>query len=93
MEVYFHEAKSRVFPFFNRRLIFSFIIPFMDVQQLISKVKRKIIKLRLRPIRVFCCHEVSDYFDAKTTWEGDWISTEDFKKRIDCLKSKYVFCL
>lgn len=47
-----------------------------------SKIWRKLLKLRLQPIRVFCFHQVSESFDASTMWDGDWISVNDFKKRV-----------
>lgn len=44
------------------------------------------MKLRLRPIRVFCFHHVSDEYDPLTMWECDWTQTDVFKKNILSLK-------
>lgn len=58
---------------------------------LFKRIKRHFIKLRFTPIRVFCFHQVSDEFDAKTMWECDWTQTVVFKKKILALKEKYTF--
>ena len=55
------------------------------------KIRRRLLKLRLSPIRVFCFHQVSDVFEPDTMWECDWIQTEVFKKKILALKEKYTF--
>lgn len=46
------------------------------------------MKLRLRPIRVFCFHQVSETFDDSTMWECDWTQTELFKRNIQSLKEQ-----
>jgi peptidoglycan/xylan/chitin deacetylase (PgdA/CDA1 family) len=48
-------------------------------------------KWYLRPIRVFCFHQVSDVFDPKGMWECDWTQTDVFKKKILALERKYTF--
>ena len=57
----------------------------------VNSIKRRWTRLRLRPIRVFCFHHVSDVFEPETMWECDWMQTEVFKKRILTLKEKYTF--
>ena len=47
-----------------------------------NKIRRRFIKLRLQPIRVFCFHVVTDVYDSQTTWECDWIQTNSFKQKI-----------
>ena len=59
--------------------------------ELIHKIKRKLIKLRLQPIRVFCFHQVSDVFEPDTMWECDWMQIEQFKRNIMHLKEQYTF--
>lgn len=49
------------------------------------------MKLRLRPIRVFCFHQVSESFDPETMKECDWVQTEAFKRIVLSLKKKYTF--
>ena len=63
----------------------------MDSVQLKRKIQRRLTKLRLQPIRVFCFHQVSDVFEPDTMWECDWTQTEAFKKKILELKKKYTF--
>ena len=53
---------------------------------LFAKIRRKLVKLRLQPIRVFCFHHVSDEYDPLTMWECDWTQTDVFKKNILSLK-------
>jgi peptidoglycan/xylan/chitin deacetylase (PgdA/CDA1 family) len=57
----------------------------------IQHIKRKWMKLRLQPIRVFCFHQVSDVFVPLAMWECDWMSTEDFKTKICDLQNEYTF--
>ena len=58
----------------------------------ISKIQRKLMKLRLQPIRVFCLHHVSDEYNPLTMWECDWTQTEQFKKNIQNLREQgYTF--
>jgi hypothetical protein len=57
-----------------------------------AKIRRKWPKIRLRPIRVFCFHHVSDEYDPLTMWECDWTSTSMFKQSIENLRRHgYVF--
>ena len=57
-----------------------------------NKIRRKLIKLRLQPIRVFCFHHVSDEYDPLTMWKCDWTQTELFKCNIQNLKEQgYTF--
>jgi len=59
--------------------------------RLIDRLKKKWVRLRLQPIRVFCFHQVSDEFESDTMWECDWTQTDIFKKKILGLKKKYTF--
>ena len=59
-----------------------------------SRILRLIAKLRLRPIRVFCFHHVSDEYNPLTMWEEDWTQTDLFKRNIRNLKEQgYTFIL
>ena len=64
-------------------------------QQLLSlsrKIRRRITKLRLQPIRVFCLHHVCEQINPITCCDGDWLSIESFKHSIDSLiKDNYRF--
>lgn len=62
------------------------------MSKIIDRIVRKLTKLRLQPIRVFCFHQVSDSFDPKSMWECDWTNTEIFKGKINSLlKQGYSF--
>lgn len=63
----------------------------MTFEQFGQKVRRKLLKIRLHPIRVFCFHQVSDEFDPDTMLECDWITTDAFKRIVLSLKEKYSF--
>ena len=63
----------------------------MSLGDLIKKICRRIHRVFLKPIRVFCFHQVSDVFEPETMWECDWTQTEVFKKKILTLKEKYTF--
>lgn len=57
----------------------------------VNKMKKKWKQLWLKPIRVFCFHQVSDEFEPDTMWECDWMQTDLFKRNILALKKKYIF--
>ena len=60
--------------------------------ELFHRISRKMTKLRLRPIRVFCFHHVSDEYDSFTMWKEDWTQTELLKRNIRNLKEQgYTF--
>ncbi|MBR3408654.1 MAG: polysaccharide deacetylase family protein [Paludibacteraceae bacterium] len=62
------------------------------IDELIHKIKRKWMKMRLQPIRVLCFHQVSDAFDESYMERGDWLRTDVFKQRIEGLQQEgYVF--
>lgn len=58
------------------------------MKDLVNKIKRRLLKLRLRPIRVFCIHYVSDEYDPTTIWECDWMQTDIFKQNLLKLKEQ-----
>lgn len=55
------------------------------------RIRRRITHLRLRPIRVFCLHHVSEVYDPIYCFESDWISTASFKQSIMRLLNDYSF--
>lgn len=57
----------------------------------VNTIKRKWTRLRLKPVRVFCFHHVSDVFAPDTMWECDWTQTDAFKQDILAMKKKYTF--
>lgn len=56
----------------------------------VQKLNRRAIKMRLKPIRVFCFHQVSDEFAPDTMWKCDWMQTDVFKNKVLALKKKYT---
>lgn len=63
----------------------------MNVKLLFQKTQKRLLRVRLRPIRVFCFHQVSDVFEPETMYECDWMQTEAFKAKILGLKNHYTF--
>lgn len=57
-----------------------------------EKVRRKLLRMRLKPIRVFCFHQVSDVFEPDIMRKCDWISLDYFKNTILKLRNNgYLF--
>lgn len=61
------------------------------MSSLSNKLRHRILLLRLKSIRVFVFHQVSDMFNPDSMWECDWTQTETFKRAILELKKSYVF--
>lgn len=62
------------------------------MSELVNKIRRKLMKMLLQPIRVYCLHHVSETFDESTMCQMDWIQTEVFKATIHNLRKKgYTF--
>ena len=60
--------------------------------ELFHRISRKLTKLRLQPIRVFCFHHVSEVYDSLTMWEEDWVNTGVFRQWIvSMMKRGYTF--
>ena len=55
------------------------------------KLRKRWTRLWIKPVHVFCFHQVSDVFDSDTMKECDWMQTEDFKKKILAIKQQYTF--
>lgn len=55
------------------------------------KLRKRWTHLWIKPVRVFCFHQVSDVFDSDTMKECDWMQTEAFKKKILAFKQQYTF--
>lgn len=64
-----------------------YIIPiFMQKNNgIFSKLRRRFLKLRLKPIRVLCFHQVSECLDSDIYCDADWISLSDFKATINSI--------
>lgn len=57
-----------------------------------AKIQRQWMKLRLRPIRVFCLHHVCEHFEADVMCACDWMVLSEFKEKIkDVFNQGYQF--
>ena len=62
----------------------------VKTKSIFAKLKRKWIKLRLQPIRVFCLHHVTEQFDSAIMNQGDWMALDEFKTNINHLRKDSV---
>ena len=60
------------------------------VNNIWTKIRRKWMKIRLQPIRVFCLHHVCERFDAESMNQGDWMQIDDFKRKVLTLQENEV---
>lgn len=58
------------------------------MSKLLDKIQCKWMKLRLQPIRVFCLYHVCEQFDADAMCECDWMALDEFKQKINALRSQ-----
>lgn len=59
---------------------------------ILHKIHRKLLKLRLQPIRVFCLHHVCKQYDGDIMYLCDWMDLASFKNRIiEFRKDGYQF--
>lgn len=56
-----------------------------------QRIRHRLLRMRLHPIRVFVFHQVSEQFEPDTMWECDWTQTDLFKKNLSALKQRYTF--
>ena len=54
----------------------------------LQKLQRKLMKLRLQPIRAFCLHHVCEQFDAEAMHRCDWMALDEFKQKINALRNQ-----
>lgn len=57
----------------------------------LDRIARKLMHLRLRPIRVFLFHQVSPVYDEALCSACDWTQIDGFKQMILRLKEEYEF--
>lgn len=58
--------------------------------ELFHRISRKMTKLRLRPIRVFCLHHVCERFDTESMNQGDWVQIDQFKSKVQAMRQEGV---
>lgn len=56
-----------------------------------AKIEKKLMKLRLQPIRVFVFHHVSAVRDTQVCQQEDWTQLDQFKHNIGRLSQNYTF--
>lgn len=61
------------------------------MKELANKIWRRWVRLRLRPIRVFVFHHVSDERDPLVCQKEDWTQLDQFKRNIEKLRERYTF--
>ena len=55
-----------------------------------AKIRRKWMKLRLQPIRVYCLHHVCAEFDADVMNACDWMQFDEFKTKVQTMQQNGV---
>lgn len=60
----------------------------MTISVFVHKVLRKLMKMRLQPIRVLCLHHVCEQFDADAMYACDWMALDEFKHKINVLRNQ-----
>lgn len=60
------------------------------MKEFLHRIKRKLMKMRLQPIRVFCLHHVCATFDAESMNTCDWMQIDDFKAKVQALQQDGV---
>ena len=63
----------------------------MKKGSLSQRIRKRLLRMRLQPIRVFCFHQVSDEYEPLYGGIENWTQSERFKQNIAALKKKYSF--
>ena len=63
----------------------------MRLRRLILKMYQRVRNVFIKPIRVFCFHQVSAKYNPLTMWECDWTQLDQFKEGILQMKKRYRF--
>lgn len=53
---------------------------------LVHRIKRKWMKIRLQPIRVYCLHHVCAVFDVESMNACDWMQIDEFKSKVQAMQ-------
>ena len=62
----------------------------MKIVDLILKIKRKWMKMRLQPIRVYCLHHVCAELDPESMNACDWMQIDEFKAKVKAMQQDGV---
>lgn len=63
----------------------------MNLQELLHRIRRKWMKIRLQPIRVFVFHHVSKERNPLICMQEDWTQLDQFKRNIENQQRQYTF--
>ena len=63
----------------------------MQINEFGHKIARKLLHIRLQPIRVYCFHHVSGEQDTLLPYKSDWSSIEQFQKNILAIENECQF--
>ena len=55
-------------------------------KELLHRIMRKLMKMRLQPIRVFCLHHVCAEYDPESMNACDWMQIDEFKAKVQGLQ-------
>ena len=58
------------------------------ILELYHMIRRKWMKLRLQPIRIFCLHHVCEQFNSDVMYACDWMALDEFKQKINVLRNQ-----
>lgn len=62
----------------------------MNKGGLLHKIHRRLQRIYLQPIRVYCLHHVSSAFDVESMETCDWIQIDEFKHKVQALQRQGV---
>ena len=54
------------------------------------KLHRRWVRMRLRPIRVYCLHHVCERFEAESMHESDWMQIDMFHSKVLAMQQARV---
>lgn len=57
---------------------------------MLYRIYKKMIKIRLQPIRVFCFHHVCKTFDMDSMYSVDWMQIDEFKSKVQAMQQARV---
>ena len=60
------------------------------MRDLINRIQRKWMKMRLQPIRVYCLHHVCAKFDESAMYACDWMQIDEFKSKVSAMRTDGV---
>ena len=56
----------------------------------VTKLHRRWVHMRLRPIHVYCLHHVCERFESDSMNEGDWMQIDEFQSKVLAMQQSKV---